>query len=56
MVSKGQKVAKGETLFILEAMKMENEIRASEDGKVTKVLIKKDDQLENGALLMVVDN
>jgi biotin carboxyl carrier protein len=37
-------------------MKMEHQVKASEDGKVTKVLIKKDDQLENGALLMVVDN
>ena len=36
-------------------MKREQQVKASEDGKVTKVLIKKDDQLENGALLMVVD-
>tara|TARA_Y100001936_G_scaffold196127_1_gene196549 strand:- start:188 stop:301 length:114 start_codon:yes stop_codon:yes gene_type:complete len=37
-------------------MKMEHQVKASEDGKVTKILIKKDDQLENGALLMVLDN
>ena len=55
-VKVGSKVKKGDTLVILEAMKMEHQVKASEDGKVTKVLIKKDDQLENGALLMVLDN
>ena len=55
-VKVGSKVKKGDTLVILEAMKIEHQVKASEDGKVTKVLIKKDDQLENGALLMVVDN
>ena len=55
-VKVGSKVKKGDTLVILEAMKMEHQVKASEDGKVTKVLSKKDDQLENGALLMVVDN
>ena len=42
-------------MVILEAMKMEHQVKASKDGKITKVLIKKDDQLENGALLMVLD-
>ena len=51
-VKVGSKVKKGDTLV----MKMEHQVKASEDGKVTKVLIKKDDQLENGALLMVVDS
>ena len=49
------KVKKGDTLVILEAMKMEHQVKASDDGKVTKVLVKKDDQLENGAVLMVID-
>jgi len=55
-VKVGSKVKKGDTLVILEAMKMEHQVKASEDGKITKILIKKDDQLENGALLMVLDN
>ena len=54
-VKVGSKVKKGDTLVILEAMKMEHQVKASEDGKVSKLLIKKDDQLENGALLMIVD-
>ena len=54
-VKVGSKVKKGDTLVILEAMKMEHQVKAVEDGKVSQVLIKKDDQLENGALLMIVD-
>ena len=54
-VKVGSKVKKGDTLVILEAMKIEHQVKASKDGKITKVLIKKDDQLENGALLMVLD-
>ena len=54
-VKVGSKVKKGDTLVILEAMKMEHQVKASDDGKVTKVLVKKDDQLENGAVLMVID-
>ena len=55
-VKAGSKVKKGDTLVILEAMKMEHQVKAPEDGKISKVLIKKEDQLENGALLMVLDN
>ena len=54
-VKVGTKVKKGDTLVILEAMKMEHQVKASEDGKVAKLLVKKDEQLENGALLMIVD-
>ena len=54
-VKVGSKVKKGDTLVILEAMKMEHQVKASEDGKVSKLLIRKDDQLENGTLLMVVE-
>ena len=54
-VKVGTKVKKGDTLVILEAMKMEHQVKASEDGKVTKLLVKKDEQLENGTLLMIVE-
>ena len=46
----------GETLVILEAMKMEHSIKASEDGVISDILIKENDQVENGAVLMVVDS
>ena len=53
-VKKGKKVKAGDTLVILEAMKMEHSIKASEDGTVSELLISLNDQVENGALLMVV--
>ena len=53
-VNKGKKVKAGDTLVILEAMKMEHSIKASEDGTVSELLISVNDQVENGALLMVV--
>jgi len=54
-VKKGSKVKAGDVLVILEAMKMEHSIKAAEDGVVSKILISKNDQVENGAPLMVVD-
>ena len=56
LCEEGDVVEEGQTLIVMEAMKMEHQVKAPEDGKITKVLIKKDDQLENGALLMVLDN
>ena len=53
-VKKGKKVKAGDTLVILEAMKMEHSIKASEDGIVSELLISLNDQVENGALLMIV--
>ena len=54
-VKKGSKVKAGDTLIILEAMKMEHSIKASENGIVSDLLVSTNDQVENGALLMVVD-
>ena len=53
-VKKGNKVKVGDTLIVLEAMKMEHSIKASEDGVVSELLVSTNDQVENGALLMVV--
>ncbi len=53
-VEEGKKVKAGDTLVILEAMKMEHSIKAAEDGTVSELLISINDQVENGALLMVV--
>lgn len=50
-VSVGQSVKRGETMFILEAMKMENEIPATEDGVVTSVDTSKGASVATGAVL-----
>lgn len=51
----GDKVMKGQTLLILEAMKMENEIKSGLDGVVKAVHVKAGDALENGILMMEVE-
>jgi biotin carboxyl carrier protein len=51
----GQKVEKGQTLIILEAMKMENEIKCSTAGIVKAIHVKTGEALENGILMMEVE-
>ncbi|MCA1719630.1 MAG: biotin/lipoyl-binding protein, partial [Actinobacteria bacterium] len=41
-------------LVVLEAMKMEHPVRASVDGEVTEVLVAADQQVDAGAVLVVV--
>ena len=50
-VSNGQAVKKGDVLFILEAMKMENEIMAPCDGTVSAVSVANGASVENGTVL-----
>lgn len=47
----GQAVKKGDILFILEAMKMENEIFAPKDGTVTSVCVAKSAAVDTGTVL-----
>jgi biotin carboxyl carrier protein len=51
----GDAVKKGQTLMILEAMKMENNILANGNGKVTEILIQKGDSVLEGADLVVIE-
>jgi len=53
-VAAGQAVKKGDVLVILEAMKMENEILAPNDGKVASVNVRKNDSVEAQALLCTI--
>ena len=53
-VKAGDKVSKGQTLIILEAMKMENDIPAPVDGVVDAVLVNKGDAVEVDAALVSI--
>ncbi len=54
-VAVGDKVRKGQTLVVLEAMKMEHPIGCPEDGVVSEIKVSAGDQVERGALLVVVE-
>ncbi len=54
-ISKGQNIKKGDVMFILEAMKMENEIMAGEDGTVVDVVILKGTSVNTDDVLAVLD-
>jgi len=51
-VSEGQEVKTGETLAIIEAMKMENVLRAERDGVIKKIRVKQGDSVAVDAVVM----
>lgn len=53
--SVGQAVKKGDVLMILEAMKMENEVVATEDGTVASINAAAGDSVEAGAVLATLN-
>lgn len=54
-VEEGQEVERNDSLLIIEAMKMENEIRATSSGVVKKIFKKDGDSVEKDAVLMVIE-
>ena len=52
---KGDTVTAGQTLIIMEAMKMEHAIKAPTDGIVSKVFYSQGDQVAEGAELIAID-
>ncbi len=54
-VKEGESIQKGASVVVLEAMKMENEIYAGEDGVVSSVEVSVGDMVEGGAVLVTMN-
>jgi len=54
-VSPGERVKKGQALVIIEAMKMENELKAPSDGSVTKIYVKVNNNVEKDTVLLNIN-
>ncbi|HKV00123.1 MAG TPA: acetyl-CoA carboxylase biotin carboxylase subunit [Vineibacter sp.] len=53
-VAAGDAVARGQTLVVLEAMKMQHQIRAAADGTIASVVVKEGEQVPARAILATV--
>lgn len=53
--SAGQAVKKGDVILILEAMKMENEIVAPQDGTIASINVNEGDKVEAGAVVATLN-
>ena len=53
-VKEGDTVKRGQTVMVLEAMKMENAIEATADGTVTAIKVGKGDSVLEGAPLVII--
>ncbi len=54
-VKEGDTVKKGQTLLILEAMKMENSILAEKDGRINKIHVAEGDSVLQGDVLIEIE-
>ncbi len=54
LVNQGDAVKKGQKIIVLEAMKMENDIKADRDGTVTAINVAKGDSVQEGDPLITI--
>ncbi len=54
-VAKGDRVRKGQTLCIIEAMKLMNELEAEVDGEIAEILVSNSQPVEFGQVLIRID-
>ena len=54
-IEPGQDVSKGDILMILDAMKMQNKLKCSMDGRVKSIAVKKGDKVSKGTVLLELE-
>ena len=54
VAEEGAMLHAGDTILVLEAMKMQNNIEAENDGEITSVMVKIGDSVMEGSLLVTI--
>jgi biotin carboxyl carrier protein len=55
LVKPGQIVRKGDDLMVLDAMKMQNQLKSKIDGRVKNIPVKKGDKVSKGTILLELE-
>ena len=54
-IKEGDKVTEGQTLCIVEAMKLMNEVKSPISGKIKKIFIKDGEAIKKGQVLVIIE-
>lgn len=55
IVEEGQQIARGDGVVVVEAMKMQNELKSPKDGIVRELRVTEDDRVNSGDVLAVIE-
>jgi biotin carboxyl carrier protein len=55
LVKEGDTIAKGDNVLVVEAMKMENEIKSNKDGVIKKIHVSEGQALDQGVLMVEIE-
>jgi biotin carboxyl carrier protein len=55
LVEPGDEVTAGQGILVVEAMKMQNELKSPRDGRVTSIKVRADESVNAGAVLAVIE-